>query len=856
MAGGRRRVAGATSDDASWVVGFVMSMWWSQRARSVAVVLVTCLALGSGLAPSPSAAEDATADALGARSSPRPVPAGNTFPIPAPHDVSFSDSWHACRDGCRRQHKGNDLMAAEGTPMVAVESGVIARVDDRDDSNGGLSVWLRGESGVAYYYAHNSANLVVPGQPVARGQVIARVGHTGNARTTPPHIHFQVNTCGELSSVEPCTVDPHEDLRSWPQELIDGGADAVGVYTPTDATFRLRTDGGSALPPATFGSAGDGDRPVAGDWDGDGRDTLGVFQPDNAAFLLRDDAGAAPAPVPNGQPGDLPVVGDWDGDGRDSVGSYRPTTATFLLHDESGRALPPVPFGTPVAGAEPAVGPAAVPGADEVAGPGVDLAAVARAAGPPIPALRAIFPDPPADPDPAATAAAAEPQVVPVAGDWDGDRRDTVALFRAADASFVVRDESGTARPPVPYGRPGDLPLVGDWDGDGRDTLGVYRPQDATYHLRGFTDRPEPAAEEPASRTVSVRVASEELAAPIVPATVPAPAGPVVFGPALAPGAQPVAGDWNGHDLVTADDLRAIFGADLDEAVVAENLPLLNLAMVQAGAVTPARKAALLATLHGESGLRHDAVERGSSAWRGRGLIQLTGEGNYRRAGRDLGVDLLDDAGLAADPAISAAVASWYWTVARNMNIAADRLDMAAVNIAMGYAPSPQEDLARCGAFLRALAWFTGGHEPAGVNCERTPGSLATARAAMEPARPPADTGADDPAPPAPPLTTGTPAPPLPPTSSTPPPSPSPTTSPPTTGRPPVTATPPTTTSTTTTTTTSTPSTTTTTGPPPTTPPEPSTTTTTELPATTTTTATTAPPATTPADPTTTLPPP
>lgn len=771
-----------------------MSRPWG-RAMVAPAAVMTCVALVSSLTPSRSAAQEAGDEQAEARPISRLVPAGNTFPIPAPHDVSFSDSWHACRDRCRRLHKGNDLMAAEGTPMVAVESGVVAKVDNVDDSNGGLTVWLLGNSGVAYYYAHNSANLVVVGQPVTRGQVIARVGHTGNARTTPPHIHFQINTCGQLSSAEPCTMDPHEVLRAWPQELIDGGADALGVYTAGDATFRLRTEGGSSLPPAAFGSPGAGNLAVAGDWNGDGRDTVGVYQPHDATFLLRDDAGAPLTPFRYGRPGDLPVVGDWNGDGRDTVGVYRPATATFHQHDESGRTLPPMLFGTPV-----------------TRRPVVNLAAIARAAGPPLsPGTLLISTTPVAD---AAPAVAVAEQMVPVAGDWDGDRSDTVALFRPADATFVVRGTAGAAGPPVTYGRPGDLPLVGDWDGDGRDTIGVYRPADASYHLRGFTDRPEQAA--------------------VAPVEVPQPEGPVVFGPAMAPGSQPITGDWNGHDLVTLDDLRAIFGAELDEAVAVENLPLLNLAMVQSGAVTPARKAALLATLHNESGLRHDAVESGSSAWRGRGFIQLTGRSNYRRAGRDLGVDLADDPGRAIDPEISAAVASWYWTVAHNINLAADQLDMAAVNIAMGYPPSPQEDLERCGAFLRALAWFTGGNPPTGVNCANTPGARATAEQAMEPGRPPAHPDGQPPAPPHAP----------PPTSFPPPPTTS-TSRPPTTTSPPTTGPPPTSPSTTTTTTT-----TTTTAPPPTT-------TTTTEPSTTTTTATTTstePTTTTSPDPTTTVP--
>ena len=47
------------------------------------------------------------------------------------------------------------------------------------------------------------------------GRTGGRVGHTGNARTTPSHIHFQVNRCGELSSSEPCTVDPFGLISRW-----------------------------------------------------------------------------------------------------------------------------------------------------------------------------------------------------------------------------------------------------------------------------------------------------------------------------------------------------------------------------------------------------------------------------------------------------------------------------------------------------------------------------------------------------------------------------------------------------------------------------------------------------------------
>jgi hypothetical protein len=764
-----------------------------QRSLAVVTVLAACSALlVTSLLPADAEMGRAPQDPGGLLT----VPGGNTFPVPAPYDVSYSDSWHACRDGCSRQHKGNDLMAAEGTPVVAVESGVIAKVDGTDDGNGGLSVWLLGDSGVAYYYAHNSANLVVADQRVARGQQIARVGHTGNARTTPPHIHFQINRCGELSSAEPCTVDPYRPLRGWPQELTDGGADALGLYTPARATLRLRTEGGSPLPTSRLGARRGHDVPVAGDWNGDGRDTVGAFRPADATFHLVDDAGEAVPTFGYGTVGDLPLAGDWNGDGRDSVGVYRPSEATFYLRDDAGRTLPTFRFGR-----------AAVAGTDAV---------------------------------------------LPVAGDWDGDGRDTVALFRRADATFVLRDDSGTALPALRYGTAGDLPLAGDWEGDGRDTVGVYRPADASYHLQGFTDRPpEPVtdadaeSEDKAAADVDAEAdADAEAEADVVPVAVPVPTGPVVFGPRQAPGARPVAGDWNGRDLVTIDDLHAIWGTALDDPRVTASLPLLNSAMTQSGVVTPARKAAFLATVRNESGFRFSAVERGTSDYRGRGFIQLTGEGNYRRAGDDLGLDLVGSPALAANPLVSSAVASWYWTGARNINVAADRLDMAAVDIAIGYRPTAREDFERCADFLRALEWFNGGTVPEGVNCERSLAALTTAAATLVP-----EVGTADPV--VPPASV-TPAPTLPPASVSqvppalalpppPPPKPGPTRPAPTTGPPgPTTTTRPPPTSTTTeprstsTTTPDTTTTTTTTETPPPTSTTTSTTTTTEAPSTTT----------------------
>ena len=118
---------------------------------------------------------------------------GFHFPVAGPTD--FSDTWHAPRSG-GRLHQGTDLFATEGTPLRSVERGVLTRVGH--GTLGGTKLWLVGESGTQYYYAHlrSFAPGVTDGLVVDAGAVIGYVGHTGNARTTPPHLHFEVHPGG------------------------------------------------------------------------------------------------------------------------------------------------------------------------------------------------------------------------------------------------------------------------------------------------------------------------------------------------------------------------------------------------------------------------------------------------------------------------------------------------------------------------------------------------------------------------------------------------------------------------------------------------------------------------------------
>jgi murein DD-endopeptidase MepM/ murein hydrolase activator NlpD len=134
-------------------------------------------------------------------------PSSGVCPVKGP--VRIGQGWGAPRDGGRRRHQGIDLLAPTGTPLVAVTSGHISRLSNRDRGRGGISLWLRDRRGTAYYYAHNQHNLVRLGQRVRAGQLLARVGATGNAKGGPPHLHFQIHPNGGRP------VPPDAVVRRW-----------------------------------------------------------------------------------------------------------------------------------------------------------------------------------------------------------------------------------------------------------------------------------------------------------------------------------------------------------------------------------------------------------------------------------------------------------------------------------------------------------------------------------------------------------------------------------------------------------------------------------------------------------------
>jgi murein DD-endopeptidase MepM/ murein hydrolase activator NlpD len=120
------------------------------------------------------------------------ISTGPSLTFPVDNKKAYIGSiWGDNRDGGKRSHEGIDIFAPKRTPAVAAADGVITGV--REGGIGGKVVWLR-PAGQNYtlYYAHLDEQLVQEGQLVKKGDVVGLVGNTGNARTTPSHLHFGI----------------------------------------------------------------------------------------------------------------------------------------------------------------------------------------------------------------------------------------------------------------------------------------------------------------------------------------------------------------------------------------------------------------------------------------------------------------------------------------------------------------------------------------------------------------------------------------------------------------------------------------------------------------------------------------
>lgn len=207
-------------------------------------------------------------------------------------------------------------------------------------------------------------------------------------------------------------------------------------------------------------------------------DSIGAFDPQSRTLFLRNSVTPGVADVVLKAKGSgVPLFGDWSGTGISTLAYFDPARTEFAMFASS---LAPEPDRT-IALTLPGHDRGDIPLSGDWDGDRVQTIGVYRpststfylrnhnTSGPPDHVIRF-----------------GQPGDRPVVGDWDGSGRTGIGVFRSAAATFLLGKGPDPSKAPTPvvFGTPEDLPVIGDWDGDGKDTIGLYRPSAATFFLR------------------------------------------------------------------------------------------------------------------------------------------------------------------------------------------------------------------------------------------------------------------------------------------------------------------------------------------------------------------------------------
>ncbi len=133
----------------------------------------------------------------------QPLPTDNSLPSPL-LGQHLTDTWGGARSEGRR-HEGIDIFAPRNTPIKATTQGVVSKVGD--DRLGGKVVVIVGPGGAGHYYAHLEDYAdISPNQWIETGDTVGYVGDSGNAKGTPPHVHYGVYINGSAVNPYPLLI--------------------------------------------------------------------------------------------------------------------------------------------------------------------------------------------------------------------------------------------------------------------------------------------------------------------------------------------------------------------------------------------------------------------------------------------------------------------------------------------------------------------------------------------------------------------------------------------------------------------------------------------------------------------------
>lgn len=141
--------------------------------------------------------------------------------FPVPGQVTFTDDYHAGRDGGGRAHRATDVFAPSGAPVHAVAAGTVSWKPGRHPT-AGYALHVRGDNGLVYAYYHLGPHHGSPTQAYApgvtegarleRGQLVGYVGDSGNAVGGRPHLHLEIHDATVTDPYGSNRLNPYPSL--------------------------------------------------------------------------------------------------------------------------------------------------------------------------------------------------------------------------------------------------------------------------------------------------------------------------------------------------------------------------------------------------------------------------------------------------------------------------------------------------------------------------------------------------------------------------------------------------------------------------------------------------------------------
>jgi murein DD-endopeptidase MepM/ murein hydrolase activator NlpD len=177
---------------------------YASRVRRARAAAASALAASSSDSSDSSDSSESSDSSDNTSDDPPQVIVSGDWVCPVQGSVSFTSSFGAPRSG--HTHKGVDMFAATGTPVVAVVSGSVLF---QSDEVGGLAAYVNGNDGNTYYYAHLN-DYVGGSRSVSAGELIGHVGNTGNASGGVSHLHFEIRPGGPNGSA----IDPYPTVSA------------------------------------------------------------------------------------------------------------------------------------------------------------------------------------------------------------------------------------------------------------------------------------------------------------------------------------------------------------------------------------------------------------------------------------------------------------------------------------------------------------------------------------------------------------------------------------------------------------------------------------------------------------------